>query len=49
MEQIFNEYLSAISKKYSHEETSEYGYRTDFEILLNKVFDNVKVKIQQKN
>lgn len=44
MEQIFNEYLSAISKKYSHEETSEYGYRTDFEILLNKVFDNVKVK-----
>lgn len=44
MEQIFEEYLSSISKKYTHEETSEYGYRTDFEIFLNKIFENVKVQ-----
>ncbi|HPQ79722.1 MAG TPA: N-6 DNA methylase, partial [Candidatus Dojkabacteria bacterium] len=44
MEQIFEEYLTSISKKYAHEETSEYGYRTDFEILLNKIFDDVKVQ-----
>jgi len=41
MNEIFTKYLKSISSKFSHEETSEIGYRTDFEILLNKIFEKV--------
>lgn len=43
-EKTFEEYISSIASKYSHEETSEYGYRTDFEELLNSIFKDVKVR-----
>jgi len=32
MQKLFENYIQAISSKFSHEETSEMGYRTDFEI-----------------
>ena len=41
MKIIFENYIKSISSKFSHEETSEMGYRTDFEILLNKIFEKV--------
>jgi len=37
-------YIKSISSKFSHEETSELGYRSDFEILLQKIFESVKIK-----
>src|SRR3990167_8614514 len=36
-------YLNSISSKYAHEETSEMGYRTDFEILLKDIFKSIDV------
>lgn len=39
---IFEKYLSSVSKKYQREQTSEMGYRTHFEILLNELFESVK-------
>jgi predicted helicase len=43
MKEFFETYLGAISSKLSHEETSEIGYRTDFEILLKNIFATIKV------
>ncbi|MFH1601635.1 MAG: type ISP restriction/modification enzyme [Candidatus Shapirobacteria bacterium] len=43
MKKIFEDYIQAISSKFSHIETSEMGYRTDFEILLKKVFESINV------
>ncbi|MBF8296699.1 MAG: hypothetical protein HW389_3244, partial [Bacteroidetes bacterium] len=34
MKNIFEEYVQSISSKFSHQETSEMGYRADFENLL---------------
>lgn len=36
-------YLQSISKKFSYEETSEMGYRTDFENLLKEIFQSINV------
>jgi predicted helicase len=44
MRETFTKYINEISKKYSVETTSEYGYRTDFENLLKDVFATIKVK-----
>jgi predicted helicase len=44
MQNIFNHYIQSISSKFSHLETSEMGYRTDFEILLKGIFESIKVK-----
>jgi predicted helicase len=44
MQNIFETYIQSISKKFSHPETSEMGYRTDFEILLKGIFETIKVK-----
>ena len=44
MKNIFENYIKAISSKFSHEETSEMGYRTDFEILLKGIFESINVK-----
>jgi len=41
---IFVNYLNTVSRKFSYEETSEYGYRTDFEILIKKIFEGINVK-----
>lgn len=40
---ILQNYISSISSKYSHEETSEMGYRTDFELLLKGIFESINV------
>ena len=44
MQNIFDKYISSISSKFSHKETSEMGYRTDFEILLKGIFETINVK-----
>lgn len=44
MQNIFENYIKSISSKFSHEETSEMGYRTDFEILLKGIFESINVR-----
>jgi hypothetical protein len=44
MQNIFDNYVQLISSKFSHLETSEMGYRADFEILLKGIFESIKVK-----
>ncbi len=44
MESIFRDYIQSISTKFSHKETSEMGYRTDFEVLLKGIFETIKVQ-----
>jgi len=43
MEDFFKNYIQSISSKFSHKETSELGYRGDFEILIKRIFDSIKV------
>jgi predicted helicase len=43
MKNIFEKYIQSITKKFSYEETSEMGYRTDFEILLKEIFESINV------
>jgi predicted helicase len=44
LQNIFDHYIQSISSKFSHLETSEMGYRADFEILLKGIFESIKVK-----
>ena len=44
MTNIFETYLKSISQKFKHHETSEMGYRADFEILLKEIFKQIKVQ-----
>jgi len=44
MNDLFTAYIQSVSKKFSHKETSEMGYRTDFEILLKGTFEINKCK-----
>lgn len=44
MYEAIQNYLSAVSEKFKHDETSELGYRSDFEQLLQKIFESVKIK-----
>jgi len=44
MKNIFDNYIQSISSKFSHKETSEMGYRTDFEILIKEIFESINVK-----
>lgn len=43
-EQLFDTYFQAITSKYSFEETTEMGYRADFENLLKKIFETINVR-----
>src|ERR1051326_1446554 len=43
MKHFFDTYIRSISAKFSHEETSEMGYRTDFEILIKEIFESINV------
>ena len=43
MKDLVKTYIQSVSKKFSHESTSEYGYRTDFELLLKGIFETIKV------
>lgn len=40
---ILQNYVTSISTKFAYEETSELGYRTDFEILLKDIFKSINV------
>jgi len=44
MQKIFDNYIQSISSKFSYVETSEMGYRTDFELLLKGIFKLINVK-----
>lgn len=44
MKKVFENYIQSISSKFSHDETSEMGYRTDFEILIKEIFESVNVR-----
>lgn len=44
MQNLFENYVKSISSKFSHEETSEMGYRTDFELLIQGIFEQIKVR-----
>ena len=44
LSELVNEYVSSVSSKFSHEETSELGYRTDFEILVKGIFEEINVR-----
>src|SRR3989344_235490 len=41
MQDILGTYIQSITSKFSYEETSEMGYRTDFEELLKQVFSSI--------
>ncbi|HPP18991.1 MAG TPA: N-6 DNA methylase, partial [Candidatus Dojkabacteria bacterium] len=41
--EIFANYLEEVSSKYADINTSEYGYRTPFEIFLKGIFSEIKV------
>jgi predicted helicase len=43
MKTTFENYLNSVSKKFNNPETSEMGYRTDFEILLKDIFQTINV------
>lgn len=43
MHDILQNYVNSIASKFSYEETSEMGYRTDFEILLKGLFESINV------
>jgi len=44
MQKIFNNYIQSISSKFAYAETSEMGYRADFEILLKGIFESINLK-----
>ncbi len=44
MKTVFEHYIQSVATKFTHKETSEMGYRTDFENLLKAVFDTINVK-----
>ncbi|MFH0837992.1 MAG: N-6 DNA methylase, partial [Patescibacteria group bacterium] len=44
MKNFFENYIQSISSKFTHPESSEMAYRTDFEILLKGIFDSINVK-----
>ncbi len=44
MQKIFETYIQAISAKFSREETTEMGYRTAFEIMLEGVFEKISIQ-----
>jgi len=43
MQNILKKYIYSISSKFAYKDTSEMGYRTDFEILLKGIFETIKV------
>ena len=44
MQDVFADYISSLSAKFAHVETSEMGYRTDFEVLIKKIFEEINVR-----
>lgn len=44
VQNLFNNYITSVTTKFLYEETSEMGYRTDFEILLKGIFESINVR-----
>ena len=44
MKNFFETYVQSVASKFSHKETSEMGYRADFEALLKGIFESINVK-----
>ncbi|MFC1540539.1 type ISP restriction/modification enzyme [Candidatus Margulisiibacteriota bacterium] len=44
MKSNFEQYIQSVSSKFAHKETSEMGYRADFEKLIRSIFESIKVK-----
>jgi len=44
MQKLFENYIQSICSKFAHEETSEMGYRSDFENLIKGIFEAINVK-----
>jgi len=44
MKDVVENYIKAITSKFSYEETSEMGYRTDFEVLIKRIFEEINVR-----
>lgn len=44
MKNSFDKYLQSIAQKFAYKETSELGYRTEFEIMLKEIFETINVK-----
>ena len=44
MQKLFENYIQSISSKFAYVETSEMGYRTDFEILIKGIFESINVR-----
>ena len=44
MKDIFEKYIASISNKFANEDTSEMGYRTEFEVLLKGIFESINVQ-----
>ena len=44
MKNLFENYIQSVASKFSHEETSEMGYRADFENLLKGIFATLNIK-----
>lgn len=49
LKEAVEKYIQEISNKFVHETTSEYGYRTPFEILLKEIFAELEelISIQE--
>ncbi len=43
MKQIVSEYLAGVSNKFFRETSSEYSYRTEFEMFLRQVFESMNI------
>ena len=41
---IFSDYINSVTVKYSYDETTEMGYRADFEMLLKGIFESVNIR-----
>ncbi len=44
MNPLFSNYIQSVTNKFTHKETSEMGYRTDFENLLKGIFESINVQ-----
>ena len=43
MSKLFTDYIQSVSSKFSYKETSEMGYRADFEKLIRGIFESIRV------
>ena len=41
---VFEDYIQGISDKFSREQTSEMGYRSEFETLIKDIFESINVR-----